>query len=148
MVKNLPANAEYIRDMNSISGSGKSSAGGNDNPLQYSCLENLMDWGSWRVTVHGGMKSCSQSKWLRMHTKYTLFGYLHNKQRLGSLCWMVCLGNKWRSFESLGPQRDPTSPSKRRSVLDVHWKDWCWSWNSIYFGHLMWRVTHWKRPWC
>ena len=34
------------------------------------------------------------------------------------------------SWESLGLQRDPTSPSWRKSVLSVHWKDWCWSWNS------------------
>ena len=45
------------------------------------------------------------------------------------------------SWESLGLQGDPTSPSKRRSVLNVHWKDWCWSWNSnTYFGHLMQRA--------
>ena len=35
------------------------------------------------------------------------------------------------SWESLGLQGDPTSPPQRRSALDVHWKDWCWSWNSI-----------------
>ena len=34
------------------------------------------------------------------------------------------------SWESLGLQGDPTSPSERKSVLGVHWKDWCWSWNS------------------
>ena len=33
-------------------------------------------------------------------------------------------------WEFLGLQGDPTSPSWRRSVLGVHWKDWCWSWNS------------------
>ena len=34
------------------------------------------------------------------------------------------------SWESPGLQGDPTSPSWRRSVLGVHWKDWYWSWNS------------------
>ena len=34
------------------------------------------------------------------------------------------------SWESLGLQGDPTSPFGRRSVLSVHWRDWCWSWNS------------------
>ena len=34
------------------------------------------------------------------------------------------------SWESLGLQRDPTSPFWRRTALDVHWKDWCWGWNS------------------
>ena len=33
-------------------------------------------------------------------------------------------------WESLGLQGDPNSPSWRRSVLGVHWKDWYWSWNS------------------
>ena len=34
------------------------------------------------------------------------------------------------SWESLGLQGDQTNPSQRRSVLNIHWKDWCWSWNS------------------
>ena len=45
------------------------------------------------------------------------------------------------SWESLGLQGDPISPSWRRSVLGVHWKDWCWSWRKLqYFGHLMQRA--------
>ena len=35
-----------------IPGSGRSPGGGNGNPLQYSCLENLMDRGAWWATVH------------------------------------------------------------------------------------------------
>ena len=35
------------------------------------------------------------------------------------------------SWESLGPQGDPTSPSSRKSVLNIHWKDWCWSSNTL-----------------
>ena len=34
------------------------------------------------------------------------------------------------SWEPLGQQGDPTSPSWRKSVLNTHWKDWCWIWNS------------------
>ena len=34
------------------------------------------------------------------------------------------------SWESLGLQGDPTSPSKRKSVLNINWKDWYWSWSS------------------
>ena len=45
------------------------------------------------------------------------------------------------SWESLELQGDPTSPSWRKSVLGIHWKDWCWSWNSQYFGHLMRRAN-------
>ena len=52
MIKNPPANAGDIRDVGSIPGSGSSPGGGHGNPLQYSCLENLMDRGAWRATVH------------------------------------------------------------------------------------------------
>ena len=52
-VKDLPANAGDVRDSGSILGSGKFPGEGNDKPLQYSCLENPMDRGAWRTTVHG-----------------------------------------------------------------------------------------------
>ena len=50
------------------------------------------------------------------------------------------------SWESLGLQGDPTSPSLRRSVLSVHWWDWCWSWNSNTLDTWCEELTHWKRP--
>ena len=53
-VKNPPANAGNV---GSISGLGRSSGEGNGNPLQYSCLENPMDRGAWRATVHEIAKS-------------------------------------------------------------------------------------------
>ena len=52
------------------------------------------------------------------------------------------------SWESLGLKGDPTSPSKRKSVLNIHWKDWCWSWNSSTLATSCEELTHWKRPWC
>ena len=52
------------------------------------------------------------------------------------------------SWESLGLQGGPTSPSWRRSVLGVHWKDWCWSWNSNTLVTSCEELTRWKRPWC
>ena len=42
------------------------------------------------------------------------------------------------SWESLGPQGDQTSQSQRKSTLNIHWKDWCWSSNT--FDHLMQRT--------
>ena len=57
MVKNLPANAGDVRDAGSILGSGISPGGGNGNPLQYLCLENLMDRGGWGSIVHRVAKS-------------------------------------------------------------------------------------------
>ena len=44
-------------DRGSIPGSGRSPGGGHGNPLQYPCLENPMDRGAWRATVHGVAKS-------------------------------------------------------------------------------------------
>ena len=52
------------------------------------------------------------------------------------------------SWESLELQGDPTSPSYRRSVLGVHWKEWCWSWNANTLATWCKELTHWKRPWC
>ena len=57
MVKNPPANAGATGDVGSIAGSGKSPGGGNGNPLQYCCLENPLDRGAWRTTVHSITKS-------------------------------------------------------------------------------------------
>ena len=50
LVKNPPANAE---DACLNPGSGRSSAEGNGNPLQYSCLETSVDRGAWWATVYG-----------------------------------------------------------------------------------------------
>ena len=52
VVKNLPADIGDIRDVGSVSGSGRSSGGGHGHPLQYSCLTNPMDTGAWWATVH------------------------------------------------------------------------------------------------
>ena len=49
---------------------------------------------------------------------------------------------------SLGLQGDPTSQSLRKSVLSIHWKDWCWSWSSNTLATWCKELTHWKRPWC
>ena len=57
LVKNPPANEGNTGDKGSIPGSGRSPGGGNDIPLQYSCLENPMDRGAWQATVRGVAKS-------------------------------------------------------------------------------------------
>ena len=72
MIKNLSANAGDVRDVGSISGSGRSPGGGHGYLLQYSCLENPMDKGSWWATVHGFAKSLTWLKRLRIHA-CTLF---------------------------------------------------------------------------
>ena len=62
MVKNPPANAG---DVSSIPGPERSPGGGNGNPLQYYCLENLMglmNREAWQATVHGVSKSWTQPR--------------------------------------------------------------------------------------
>ena len=59
---NLPANSGDVKDAGSIPGSERASGEGNGNTLQCSCLENPMDRGAWRATVHGVAKSQTQMK--------------------------------------------------------------------------------------
>ena len=70
MVKNLPANTG---DPGSVPQLGRSPGEGNGYPLQYSCLENPMDGGAWRATVHGATKSQTR---LSNFTSLTLKNYL------------------------------------------------------------------------
>ena len=52
MVKNPLPNAGDYETQGLIPGWGRSSGGGNGNPLQHSCLENPTDRGAWHATVH------------------------------------------------------------------------------------------------
>ena len=63
-VKNPRANAGDVRDLGSIPGLRRSPGRGHGNPLQYSCLENPVDRGVWRATVHRFTKSWTWLKWL------------------------------------------------------------------------------------
>ena len=70
-------------------------------------------------------------------------------------CWKIDVlncGVGEDSWESLGMQGDPTSPFLRISVLAVHWKDWCWSWNSNIFppdakSWLIWKDPDARKDW-
>ena len=61
VVKNPSVNSGNTGDMGSIPGSGKAPGEGNGNPLQYSCLENPMDRGTWRGTVYGVAKKSGKT---------------------------------------------------------------------------------------
>ena len=66
-VKNPPANAGDKRDSGSVPGSGRFPREGSGNPLQYSCLDNPMDRGAWRATVHRVAKSRTHLKLRSTH---------------------------------------------------------------------------------
>ena len=68
VVKNPLANARDIGEVGLILGLGRSPGEGNGYPLQYSCLGNSMDRGSWWATVHGVSKSWTGLKQLSIHT--------------------------------------------------------------------------------
>ena len=76
MVKNPPANVGDSRDMGLIPGSGRLPGTGNDNPLQYSCLENPMDRGAWWAAVHGVEKESDTVKQLSMHIHSNIHIYI------------------------------------------------------------------------
>ena len=77
----------------------------------------------------------------------------------GCESWTIKNAEHWRivllncgvgedSWESLGLKGDPTCPSERKSVLNIPWKDWCWSWNSNTLSTWCNQLTHLKRPFC
>ena len=56
-------------------------------------------------------------------------------------CWSRLLRVPWTAKRS-------NQSILRKSVLGIHWKNRCWSWNSNTLATLCEQLTHWKRPWC
>ena len=71
VVRNLPATIGDITDIHLIPRWGRFSRGGHGKPLQYSFLENPMDWGAWQATVYRVSQSQTQLKWLSTHSDST-----------------------------------------------------------------------------
>ena len=123
MIKNMAANAGDIRDTGLIPGLGISPRRGHGNPLQYSCLENPMDRGAWRATVHGVTKS---QTWLK-----ELSPKAHQEprsQKLKSreevtwsfLCLQTCLSLHFCSVLLLG-KLSSTKPVPGAKKVGVCW---------------------------
>ena len=55
-------------------------------------------------------------------------------------CWRRLLRVPWTARRS-------NQSILKETVLNIHWKDWCWSWNSNPLATWC-ELTHWKRPWC
>ena len=60
-------------------------------------------------------------------------------------CYLPCF---FHVLKCMYQNLNPISPSKRKSVLNIRWKDWCWSWNSNTLATWYEELTHLKRPWC
>ena len=57
-------------------------------------------------------------------------------------CWRKLLRVLWPV------RRSNQSILKEIKTLNIHWKDWCWSWSSYVLATWWEEPTHWKRPWC
>ena len=80
MVKNLPASTG---DVVSVPALGRPPGGGNGTPLQYSCLGNPMDRGTWQATVHGGDQESDMTKHTACRQKsQTGLGFVSNALEL------------------------------------------------------------------
>ena len=77
VVKNPPANAGVAREVSLIPGSGRSLGVGSGNLLWYSCLENSIGRGAWRVAVHGAKKShtwlSTERNWFKRWVKQSIY---------------------------------------------------------------------------
>ena len=106
-----------MRDEGSIPGLGRSPRGGNGCSLQYSCLENPMDRGAWRATVHEVAQNWTRlSNLARKHT-HTAHP-AQTKQlanRLRSLCRKLTLCSAFLSFPKATP---PVALSRNHSRAD------------------------------
>ena len=56
-------------------------------------------------------------------------------------CWRRLLRVPWTARRS-------NQSILRKSVLNIHWKKWCWSWSSNTLATWCEELIHWKRPWC
>ena len=133
MVKNPPANAGEARDTGLIPGSGRSS-GGNDYPLQYSCLENSRDRGAWRLSSPYSTWGCKETDTTEhavssIYEPNTFFGcgtHHERRQKLNTLKmvkhllfpnYKTCTSTGSQGFSCLQPPVSPfnttiTSPAE------------------------------------
>ena len=66
-------------------------------------------------------------------------------------CWRIDVFELWcwrRLLRVPWTAKDQTSQSCRKSVLTIHWKDWCWSWSYNTLAIWCKELSHWKRAWC
>ena len=85
--------------------------------------------------------TCVKRKWQNLKS-WTIKKSEHWRTDAFELwCW-------WRLLRVPWTARKPNQSILRKSVLNIHWKDWCWSWNSNTLAIWWEELTYWKRPWC
>ena len=113
--KNLLAKAGDTGDMGSIFGSGRSPGGGHGNPLQNYCLENPMDSGAWRATVH------------RVTQSWTWLSGLARSACKRHVCTVCCAmlshsvtSNSLRPMDCRPPSSSPWGSSGKNTGVNWH----------------------------
>ena len=83
-----------------------------------------------------------------------MYGYLYGWESWTikkAECWRIDAFKQWcwrRLLRVPWTARRSNQSILKESVLNIHWKDWCWSWNSNTLATWCKELTHWKRPWC
>ena len=99
--------------------------------------------------------------WVNCQKSKTRKEFLKLQEKSGSSCTRVthkavsdflsrnCLSQKKMEWYIQSTKINTKLSTKDTiSVLGVHWKDWCWSWNFSTLATWCKELTHWKRPWC
>ena len=141
VVKNLPASTGAMRDTGLIPESGRPSGGGNGNPLQYSCLGNPLDRGTWWATAHRVAESdlsehaCPYK--IYKHKLYHL-NYFKYKFQLEGIGYPPQY-----SWASLVAQLVKNLPAVQETwVQSLGWEDLLKKGKATHFSILAWRI-----PW-
>ena len=144
--ENLPANQEN----SSILGSGRSPGEGNSYPLQYSCLKNSMDRGSWVGYSPWGHKELDTTEWLTLSLYIYLFSFTGELLAEGANL-VVILEDKEGRIE---PKPDFQSFSDKLHQSFPTWEVTCWrlgfsqGWGIYGFLNFLdgkWKKKCWKR---
>ena len=99
------------------------------------------------LDIYSGMELLDHRLWFFQWACMDVRVGLWRKLRAKELMLLSC-GVGEDSWESLGLKGDQTSQFYRKSTLNIHWKDWYWSWSSSTLATWCEEPTHWKRPWC
>ena len=155
----MPKNAQTIAQLHS---SHTVSGEGNGNPLQYSCLENPVDRGAWWAAVYGFHRvgqdwsniPCMHALEKEMATHSSVLAWrIPGTKESGGLLSMGShrVGHNWTNLAAAAAAHTSKVMLKilqARLQQYLNCEELMLKPKLQYFIHLMWILTHWKRPWC
>ena len=137
-----------------IPGLGRSSAGGNGNSLQYSCLENPMERGAWRATVHGVTKELDTMEELSMHAWRSIGGFSRGKAQFMlhfvRIAWLIYRGETAGGKRSREWRRGCQGGERQDDIIDASYLAWDrpenqteWRWGFWLLRGVSWGLRSW-----